>query len=273
MAVYFLNLKSLGRSAGTTATAAAAYRAGERIRDERTGRTFDHSDRRDVLYKEILLPSRLADSAMGWAKDRAVLWNAAEAAESRKDARVAREYLIMLPHELEQPQRVALAREFAHELVERYGFALDLAMHAPRNFPGSDPRNFHAHLLASTREPTPSGFGAKTKIEWHDIRRRRTGLESGIKELLHVRARWAAVANAALEAAHLDARIDHRPVQVQGVGLTVLPATAASAASERPVSLEETRRRARESWLRLREAAADEAAIPEKPARDSDFAR
>src|ERR1700678_4193446 len=94
MAIYFLNLKSLGRASGSSAVSAAAYRAGERIRDERTGRTYDHSGRQDVMHKEIILPAEFAAHDMGWAHDRGNLWNTAEHAEVRKDARVAREYLV-----------------------------------------------------------------------------------------------------------------------------------------------------------------------------------
>jgi len=148
MAVYFLNLKTFGRSGGSSAVSAAAYRSGERIRDERTGRTYDHQDRQDVMHKEILLPSQFADSSMSWARERASLWNLAETAESRKNARVAREYLVALPVELDPDQRLKLVRGFSQELTDRYQFALDLAVHAPRDFPGSDPRNFHAHLLS-----------------------------------------------------------------------------------------------------------------------------
>jgi len=100
MAVYFLNMKTFGRSSGSNAASAIAYRAGERIRDERTGKTYDHSDRRDVLHKEIVLPSKFADDDMAWARDRSSLWNAAEGAEKRKNSRVAREYLVALPVEL-----------------------------------------------------------------------------------------------------------------------------------------------------------------------------
>jgi len=128
MAVYFLNLKTFGRSGGSSAPSAAAYRAGERIKDERTGRTYDHSSRQDVMHKEIVLPSRYGDADMGWASDRANLWNAAEEAESRKNARVAREYLVALPAELSPEQRLGLAREFSQELSDRYRFAVDLTI-------------------------------------------------------------------------------------------------------------------------------------------------
>jgi ATP-dependent exoDNAse (exonuclease V) alpha subunit len=217
MAVYFLNLKTFGRAGGSSAVSAAAYRSGERIRDERTGRTYDHTDRQDVMHKEILLPGQFAHSDMSWATDRANLWNAAESAESRKNARVAREYLVALPVELDPDQRLDLVRGFSQELSDRYQFAVDLAVHAPRNFPGSDPRNFHAHLLATTREVTQDGLAAKTTLEFSDAKRRDLGLEPVINELLFVRERWATVTNEALQEAHIEARVDHRSLAAQGI--------------------------------------------------------
>ena len=217
MATYFLNVKSFGRSGGSSAIAASAYRAGERIRDERTGRTYDHTGRQDVMHKEILLPARYADADLSWAATRGSLWNAAEAAETRRDSRVAREYLIALPVELTAEQQVDVVRGFGRELAERYGFALDVVIHAPRDFPGSDPRNFHAHLLATTREVSRDGPGRKTTLEMHDACRRELGLAPSINELLFVRQRWAEVANEALASAHLDARIDHRTLEAQGI--------------------------------------------------------
>jgi ATP-dependent exoDNAse (exonuclease V) alpha subunit len=217
MAVYFLNLKTFGRSGGSSAVSAAAYRAGERIQDERTGRTYDHTDRRDVLHKEIMLPGSIEGADMDWARNRSQLWNAAERAETRINARVAREYLVALPVELDAAQRLTLVRGFSRELTERYRFALDLAVHAPRDFPGSDPRNFHAHLLATTREITAQGLTAKTSLELNDAKRNSLGLGPAIHELLYVRERWATVTNEALRDAHIDARIDHRTLAAQGV--------------------------------------------------------
>jgi ATP-dependent exoDNAse (exonuclease V) alpha subunit len=223
MAVYFLNLKTFGRSGGSSAVSAAAYRSGERIRDERTGKTYDHADRRDVLHKEVLVPGRLAGSDMSWARDRANLWNAAESAESRRNARVAREYLVALPVELNPDQRIALVRGFAQELTDRYQFALDLAVHAPRDYPGSDPRNFHAHLLATTREVSESGLTAKTTLELSDLRRQELGLKPAITELLLVRERWADVTNEALHDAGAEARVDHRSLAAQGINREPYP--------------------------------------------------
>jgi MobA/MobL family len=212
-----LQTKTFGRSGGSSAPSAAAYRAGERIRDERTGRTYDHTNRQDVMHKEIVLPSRYADEDMAWARDRASLWNTAEEAESRKNARVAREYLVALPVELTPERRRGLAREFSQELCDRYGFAVDLSIHAPRDFPGSDPRNYHAHLLATTREVSTNGLAAKTTLELNDSNRRKLGLEPVIHELLYVRERWASVTNEALRNAHIAARVDHRTLEAQGI--------------------------------------------------------
>jgi len=79
MATYFLRTKHISRGKGARATRAAAYRAGERIRDERTSEVYDCSDRRDVAYKEVVLPADLAARPdMAWTQDRSVLWNAAE---------------------------------------------------------------------------------------------------------------------------------------------------------------------------------------------------
>jgi ATP-dependent exoDNAse (exonuclease V) alpha subunit len=217
MAVYFLNMKTFGRANGSSAASAVAYRAGERIRDERTGKVYDHSDRQDVMHKEIVLPSKFASEEMSWARDRANLWNAAESAETRKNARVAREYLVALPAELSGRQHIGLVRGFSKELSDRYGFAVDFAIHAPRDFPGSDPRNFHAHLLATTREVNIEGLGPKTALDMNDGKRRKLGLEPVIYELLHVRARWATLANESLREAHSTARIDHRSLEAQGI--------------------------------------------------------
>ena len=95
-----------------------------------------------------------------WALDRSALWNAAEVSEKRKDARVAREFEIALPHELSAAQRLALTREFAQGLADKHGAAVDFAIHAPHG--ETDGRNFHAHLMMTTRALSANGLGDKT---------------------------------------------------------------------------------------------------------------
>jgi len=285
VAIYFLNMKTFGRGNGSSATSAIAYRSGERIRDERTGKVFDHTGRGGVLHTEIVLPERLADADMSWARDRSNLWNMVEAAETRSNARVAREILVALPVELDAAQRVGLVRGFSQELADRHRFVVDFAVHAPR----TDPRNFHAHLLTSTREIHSTGFGEKTALEISDQRRLERGMSPFFQELVDTRERWAIRANEALSAAQASARIDHRSLAAQGIdrepalhlpraiyemerrGERNLAAealrdahqariaervqrAAAEARHEvgRPQSLEDVRRQARENWLRMR---------------------
>jgi ATP-dependent exoDNAse (exonuclease V) alpha subunit len=297
MALYYLNVKTFGRSAGGRATYAAAYRAGERIRDERTGKVFDYSRRTDVMHKEIVLPSRLANADMSWTRDRAALWNAAELVEQRKNAAVAREYLVSLPHELTHGQRLVLVQKFSQDLADRHGFAVDLVMHAPRSY--NDPRNFHAHLLTTTREVLPTGFGAKTDVGLSGPQRQRRGLSSGLKDLFAVREHWANFTNEALREANCTVRVDHRSYEAQGIDREPgpqIPVAArrlerqgqkseiadrirqayrerVSARLERALArasgiggvgkLEEVRRLARQSWLQLRHTQPATSSAPD----------
>jgi ATP-dependent exoDNAse (exonuclease V) alpha subunit len=164
MATYFLRSRHISRGKGARATRAAAYRAGERILDERTSEVYDHSNRNDVAHKEVVLPSDLAGrDDMAWTQNRATLWNAMEHAGLRRNSRVAREWLALLPQELTPEQRSRLVRTFATELSNKYRCAVDCTIHQPR--PGADPRNFHTHLLMTTREVSPDGIGARTTLE------------------------------------------------------------------------------------------------------------
>ncbi len=216
MAIYRLDIQPLARGAGRIATSAAAYRAGERIRDERTGRTYDHTRRTDVLNKELVLPSAYEGNEPAWARDRATLWNLAEATEKRSNSRVAREYQVSLPSELSDRQRLDLTRAFSRDLADRYNVAVDMTVHAPRE--GGDPRAYHAHLLTTTREVTSEGLGAKSSIEvGHDPTRVQRGLLPSSDEYKAVRARWADLANQALREANIDARVDHRSLAAQGI--------------------------------------------------------
>jgi hypothetical protein len=217
MAFFRFAVRSVSRGAigeGRSATAAAAYRAGERIRDERTGKLHNYSRRRDVTHRQILLPSRLPEGAAEWALDRARLWNAAEHAETRRNSRVAREYLLSLPHELDASQRLALAQGFAREIADRHNVVVDLCMHDPK--PEGDRRNFHAHLLATTREIGLDGLGAKAGSELRHPDSLARGL-LGAEEIRHLRQRWATHSNEAYRAAGLDLRVDPRTLAEQGL--------------------------------------------------------
>ena len=216
-AKYHLRIKVVSRTKGARATAAAAYRAGERIRDRRMSAVDDFSDRKDVVYKEIVLPAEWDNCAeMSWARDRETLWNAVEFANKRCDARVAREVLVMLPYELTPGQRVELVRGFSRELAEKYRGAVDAAIHLPR--PTADERHHHAHLLMTTREVTPQGLGRRTTLEIMGEDRRDRGLEDYARdEYLWVRRGWERATNEALREAGLPYRVDCRSAKDQGI--------------------------------------------------------
>ncbi|HUO12274.1 MAG TPA: MobQ family relaxase, partial [Caulobacteraceae bacterium] len=205
MAIYHLAMKPIGRSGGRSAVAAAAYRASQKLTNERDGLTHDFTHRRGVEHTEIVLPEGVE---AGWAKDRSRLWNAAEAAEKRKDARVAREIEVALPHELTADQRLELTREFAHELADRYGVAVDFAIHSPHG--DTDVRNHHAHIMLTTRKVEPGGLGEKTNLELENKKLAALGLPTSHDQLRDIRLDWEDRANRHLALAGHDIRIDHR---------------------------------------------------------------
>lgn len=207
MASYHLAVKTISRSAGRSATAAAAYRAGAVISDQREGVVHDYTRRSGVDHTQIVLPA----DAPAWAADRAALWNAAEAAETRKNSTVAREFEIALPVELSAQQRQDLVLEFAREISDRHQVAVDVAIHAPGA--EGDNRNHHAHLLLTTRQLGPEGLGAKTR----ELDQKQSG------EVDHWRARWAEVQNLALERAGCAERVDHRSHAERGLEAQPLP--------------------------------------------------
>jgi ATP-dependent exoDNAse (exonuclease V) alpha subunit len=215
MAIYHLSVKPISRAGGRSATAAAAYRSGELVHDLTSDEVFDYTRKRGVEHSEIVLPTAAARADINWARDRQALWNAAEIAEVRKDARVAREYEVALPHELNRGQRVELVRAFAGELANRYGVAVDFSIHGPHR--NGDERNHHAHIMTTTREVTATGLGSKAAIEWSDTDRRKKGLEPAKSEVKAVRERWAALTNEHLLERGIGARVDHRSLQDQGI--------------------------------------------------------
>lgn len=215
VALFWFQTTSISRGQGRSALAAAAYRAGDRLRDEGRNVLYNYSSRRDVVHREILLPAARAADAPDWIRNRSELWNAAERSERRGDARVAREFAVTLPPELDQDRRTALVLSFAQHVADRYGTVVDLASHLPR--PEGDPRNFHAHLLTTTREVTPVGLGQKSTIELSDSGRAERGLPRVADELRLLRADWAQRTNEALRSAGLEITVDHRSLKAQGI--------------------------------------------------------
>ncbi len=197
MAIYHCSAKVIGRSAGRSSTAAAAYRAGERIQDQRTGEEHDYTRRGGVEHREITAP----EGAPSWAFDRAQLWNAVELAEARRDAQLAREFTVALPHELGPDERAELVREWVQDELAAKGMVADWAVHEPSR--EGDERNYHAHVMATMRPIEGETFGKKNR-EWNSR-----------EQLEEWRSSWAESCNQALDRAGREERVDHRSLAEQ----------------------------------------------------------
>lgn len=203
MAIYHLCVKTISRSSGRSATAAAAYRCGVKIVDQRTGEVHDYRRKRGIHSSKLILPS----VSPSWSTDRSQLWNAIEQAEKRKNSTVAREFEVALPSELSVSERERLAHDFAQEIVTRHRCVADVAIHAPSK--GGDSRNHHAHILLSTRRLDEDGFGEKTR-EFDDQK-------IGPQLVADWRERFAELQNERLREAGLNITVDHRTLAKQGV--------------------------------------------------------
>jgi len=198
LAIYHLTAKVISRGRGQSIAAAAAYRSGSALRDERYGLTHNYTRRRKAAHSEIMSPA----GAPAWVHDREMLWNRVEAGEHRKDSQLARAIEIGLPVELSHAESVALVRDYiAQEFVSK-GMIADFSIR--RN----DPNNPYAQILLTLREATPSGFGPKMR-HWNRK-----------ANLIEWRSAWAERANQHLARAGHAVRIDHRTLEAQQIELT-----------------------------------------------------
>lgn len=201
MAIYHFSAKIISRANGSSALASAAYRSASRLYDERLDRHHDFSNKAGVVHSEVMLPDRAPEHL----SDREKLWNAVEVAEKRIDSQLAREVEFAIPRELSPEMGIDLAREFVRrEFVDR-GMIADLNVHWDIGADGlAKP---HAHVMLTLREVGEDGFGKKNR-DWN-----RTDL------LEKWRERWAEHVNQRLAELDIDARIDHRSLEAQGIDL------------------------------------------------------
>jgi Ti-type conjugative transfer relaxase TraA len=201
MAIYHFSAKVISRAAGSSALAAAAYRSASRLHDERLDRHHDFSNKAGVIHSEVMLP----EGAPEHLSDRERLWNDVESAEKRIDAQLAREVEFAIPRELSPEMGISLARDFVQREFVGLGMVADLNVHWDIAADG-EPKP-HAHVMLSMRGVGAEGFGAKVR-DWN-----RTEL------LQHWREAWADHVNERLASLDIDARIDHRSLEAQGIDL------------------------------------------------------
>ncbi|MGP5521618.1 MobA/MobL family protein, partial [Psychrobacter namhaensis] len=224
MAIVHISTKAISRKAGQSAVASAAYRAGVILKDERYDKSHDYSKKSGVMSADIILPSAL--KAKGLTVSREELWNKAEEVEGRIDSRVAREWLVNLPYELDEAKRKALAHEFTQALADKYNIIADCAIHSPSKKEvarGADPRNYHAHILVTTREAQLDADGTlffdkqfKIPFEWSNKKRDANDLQSSIQEIKDIRQLWVDMANKTLVRLGLE-KLDARSFKDQGL--------------------------------------------------------
>lgn len=201
MAIYHFSAKIISRKAGSSAVASAAYRAAERLHDDRLNRNHDFTNKAGVIHSEVMLP----EGALERLSDRTTLWNEIEAKEKRYDAQLAREVEFSIPREMNEKQGVQLARDFVDEQFVKRGMVADLNVHWDKAADGS-PKP-HAHVMLSMRHVDGQGFGKKV-ANWND-----RGLLKDWREA------WSAHVNERMAELLLEGRIDHRSYADQGIEL------------------------------------------------------
>ena len=200
MAIYTMQIKTVSRSSGHSATAKIAYNCRDKIIDMRTGEIHKYNSAKmsaDLVHSEITYKDITLDK-----KDRSEIWNNAELAENRKDSRTAREYVVALPKELSTEQNIKLVREFAKDLTSKYNNLADWAIHNEKDGNG----NIHAHILTTTREfnRETKQLGERTAIEWNNTKCQKNNVPVTQEQIKEIRKDWETIQNKHLAMAGLD---------------------------------------------------------------------
>jgi hypothetical protein len=211
LTIYYFDDNIIGRSSWRSSVGASAYRAGEKLRSRAVGSAaynsgeglrdgdddvivHDYTRKKDVRHSEIMLPP----NAPPQYKDRETLWNAVEKRERRKDAQLAREFIVGLQLEFKLQEQIEVLREYVKESLVDKGMCADFAVHHNEGNP-------HAHIMLTFRDVTLDGFGLKNTT-WNE------------KDLfLEWRKNWVDVNNRRFECKGLEERVDHRSYKEQGI--------------------------------------------------------
>ncbi len=206
MAIYHFSVKNISRSDGRSAVACSAYRSGEKLIDDRQGKEQDYTRKTGVEFTKIYAPEDTNPELL----DRNQLWNKVEQVENRKNSQLAREFEIAFPHELNAEQRQSMLNDLCQDIVKRHGVVVDAAIHAPHTKSGSDERNYHAHIMFTTRSIDEHGDLGKKTREFND---------NGKQEVEFWRENFADLSNKHLARAGYLSEVDHRSYADQGIDL------------------------------------------------------
>ena len=157
MAIYHLEAKVVSRGAGRSAVAASAYLSSSRLYNDYDGIQHDYTKKQGLVWQEVFLSEYAPQE---W-QDREKLWNAVEEVETAKDSRLAREFVVALPIELNREQQIELLQDFIREQFVSDGMCADAAIH------DTDGHNPHAHILLTVRPLDERGkWQYKTEKEY-----------------------------------------------------------------------------------------------------------
>lgn len=266
MAVYHFEGNIISRGDGRSAVAAAAYRHAAKMEFEREDRVADFSNKKNVTHTEFMTPDDPPEWLRSMMDGRSAtevaeaFWNKVEDFETRRDAQLAKEFVLALPKELTKDQNIALVRDFIGQQMLSRGMVADWVYHDVEANP-------HVHIMTTLRPLTEAGFGAKkVPVLGQDgnPQRGRDGkiqyrLWAGDRASLHeMRSAWAHVQNAHLARHGFDARVDHRSYAEQGIEL----------APQGKVGVR-TRNIVKEAQAQGREADLDRMALHEQLRRDN----
>ena len=195
MAIFSFHADIVKRSTGRSSVAAAAYRVGEKMRNERTGEIHDYTRKTGVVYSEIILPENAPHEYM----DRYTFWNAVEKADKRWDSQTARTIDVALPIEFDRSEQIEIMQKYIQDNFISHGMCADLSIH------DTGDGNPHAHIMLTMRNVTEAGFGNKNR-DWNQ-----TPL------LEQWRENWANACNERFKEKGLDVRISHLSLEAQGI--------------------------------------------------------
>ena len=199
--IYHMEVSTLSRGKGRSLGASLSYISGKKIHDRYSGKTYRHR-RFDLVQCRVYLPP----SSPNALRDLQCLCDELNKAEKRKDARTGRLFICSLPNELVPGEWAKIVKDFIEENFVAKGLCAVAAIHrgTNRDFPSKN--NPHVHIIVSTRTVGPEGFNPQKDRE-HD---KRCYIEIW-------RRAWAEVQNRAYERCHIEKRISHESLRVQGI--------------------------------------------------------
>ena len=202
MANFYFDVSYISRNQGRSASAAAAYRSGERLNDDYYGRIHDYTHKAGILYTKIFL----TPTAPREYNDRQTFVNAIEKAEKRCDSRLFREIKASLPNELKLREQIELVEEYVIDNFVANGMCADVVIHEGKHTNNPKKNNPHIHILLSTRTADSDGFCTKKNRDW-DKR----------ANVILWREQWSRVQNREYERNGFDVRVSHESLYVQGI--------------------------------------------------------